>query len=169
MAIQFNINPQKAIEVVLWVIQKGESNVYNVMKILYAAEKYHLNKFGRPVTGDRYVAMEYGTVPSWIYNATNLKRSGLGFVRNDNTLTAERACDTNYLSESDIEALENGFAAYAGKTFQEVLNKNHAEIAWQRAYEKRGNNNAVDIAFEDMIEEKWLIEELTQLAPNLVI
>ena len=45
MAIQFNINTQKAIETVLWIIQRGESNVYNVMKILYAAEKYHLNKF----------------------------------------------------------------------------------------------------------------------------
>jgi hypothetical protein len=58
MSIQFNMNTQKAIESVLWIIHNGESNMYNIWKILFSAEKYHLNKYGRPITGDKYVAME---------------------------------------------------------------------------------------------------------------
>jgi len=165
MAIRFNINTQKAVEVVLWVIKRGESGVYNVMKILYAAEKYHLNTYGRPITGDKYVAMQYGTVPSWIYDATKLREPSLGFIRIENTLTAKREPDLNYFSESDIEALEKGFLEYAGKSFSEVLKMNHEETAWKKAYENRGANDSADISFEDMIEEDWLKEDLSYRAP----
>jgi uncharacterized phage-associated protein len=169
MPIKFNINTQKAVESLLWVIKKGESNIYNIMKILFAAEKYHLNTYGRPITGDKYIAMEYGTVPSWIFDATKLERPCLGFIKVENTLTADREPDLNYFSESDIEALEKGFNEYAGKSFSEVLKKNHDEIAWKNAYEKRGSNNSADIDFEDMIEEDWLIKDLTYLAPHMAL
>lgn len=46
----------------------GQVNKYNLMKIIFAADKYHLNKYGRSVTGDYYINMEYGTVPSNIKN-----------------------------------------------------------------------------------------------------
>jgi len=163
MAIRFNMNTQKAVEVVLWVIQRGEGNIYNIMKILYTAEKYHLNTYGRPITGDKYIAMEHGTVPSWIYDATKLKEP-LGFAKIDNTLTAQREPDLDYFSGSDVEALEIGFNEYAGKSFSEVREKNHKDIAWRNAYENRGNSDAADIRFEDMIEEEWLKEDLTRFA-----
>jgi len=163
MTIQFNINSQKAIEAILWVIQKGESNLYNIMKILYSADKHHLNSYGRPVTGDKYIAMEYGTVPSWIYGAIQLKRQELGFARNGNNLSADRSPDVNYFSESDIEALEIGFKEYAGKNFGEVKKKNHAEPAWKKAYENRGDNEAAEIPFEDIIENQEVREYLDDL------
>ena len=165
--IRFNINTQKAVESLLWVVKRGESNIYNIMKILFAAEKYHLNAYGRPITGDKYVAMEFGTVPSWIFDATKLKRPSMGFIKVDNTLMVDREPDLDYFSETDIEALEVGISEYAGKSFSEVLEKNHEEIAWQKAYESRGNNNSADILFEDMIDEKWLIDELTAFAPYI--
>ena len=160
MSIHFNINTQKAIEAVLWIIQKGESNLYNIMKILYAAEKYHLNTYGRPITGDRYVAMEHGTVPSWIYNTAKVKKPGFGFYRADNLLKAERPADLDYLSESDIEALGKGFAEYAKSGFEKVRNKNHKDNAWENAYGKRGDKKAAFIPFEDMIDKPWLKDDL---------
>lgn len=167
--IKFKINTQKAIETVLWIIHRGETNVYNIMKILFDAEQYHLNKYGRPITGDKYIAMEYGTVPSWIYDSTKLRRPGLGFVRTENTLSADRCSDLNYLSESDIEALEHGFKNYAGKSFSEVVEKNHSEPAWKKAWENRGDSDAVDIDFRDMIKEPWLAKDLELLASNMVL
>lgn len=38
------------------------------MQILFAADKYHLNKYGRPVIGDYYVKREYGIVPANVEN-----------------------------------------------------------------------------------------------------
>ena len=159
--IRFNMNVQKAIEALLWVIQRGESNIYNIMKILFAAEKYHLNAYACPITGDRFIAMKFGTVPSWTYEATKYENS-FGFSKIDNnTLKANREPDLDHLSESDIEALEHGFSEYAGLSFDEVLKKNHEEKAWKRAYISRGNGNSAEIMFEDMIDEEWLIDDLT--------
>ena len=173
MAIRFNINSQKAIECLIWIVQRGESNVYNAMKILFAADKYHLNKHIRPVTGDRYVAMQFGTVPSWTYDATRLTTPGLGFKREENTLSLEpgRTYNEWEFSESDIEALEYGFNEYAGKSFDEVKRKNHREKAWRRARKRNPDNGAPDILFEDMIDnrKKWLIEDLRDWGPLIGI
>ena len=139
------------------------------MKILFAAEKYHLNQYGRPITGDRYIAMPFGTVPSWIYDATKLKSQGLGFYKYENSLVAERVPVDNYFSESDKEALEFGYTEYAGKSFIEVKEKNHKEPAWIKAYEIYNNGGTADIPFEDIIEEDWLRNELEHLAPSIVL
>jgi len=172
MVIRFTINKEKAIEALIWIIQKGEANVYNAMKILFAADKYHLNRYGRPVTGDRYVAMRFGTVPSWIYDATKDPKPGGGFVRKDTALKREprRTFDRRWFSESDMEALEHGFKEYAGKDFQTVLLKNHREKAWRRAVERNPDAPVSDILFEDMIlGKKWLIQDLLETGPMTVI
>ena len=169
MSIRFNMNTQKAIESVLWIIQSGESNMYNVWKVLFSAEKYHLNKYGRPITGDKYVAMEFGTVPSWLYDAAKIKRQGIGFFKHANSLIAERAPIADYLSQSDMEALNHGLSEYAGLDFKSVRDKNHKEPAWQKNYAMRGDNDSAAIPFEDIIEEDWLKEELSLVAHNMVL
>ena len=171
MAIKFNINSQKAIEALLWIIWRGETNIYNLMKILFAADKYHLNSYGRPVTGDKYIAMQFGTVPSWIYDATKLTKPGIGFIKNGNSLALEpgRNYDPALLSDSDIEALEQGFNEYAGKDFESVKRQNHGEKAWLKAVERNPGLEASDILFEDMIEEEWLAEELKETAQYIAI
>lgn len=169
MAITFNMNPQKAVEAVLWIIENGESNMYNIWKILFSAEKYHLNKYGRPITGDKYMAMEHGTVPSWLYDTAKLRKQGVGFYRDGNSLFAERTPFLEYLSKSDISALEHGLHDYAGLPFAEVRNKNHKEPAWVKNYAQRGSADAAPIPFEDMIEEDWLKQDLACTAKNMVL
>lgn len=169
MPIVFNKNPQKAIEAVIWIIKNGESNMYNIWKILFDAEKYHLNTYGRPITGDKYMAMEFGTVPSWLYDAVKLKKQGLGFYKDGNSLIAERDPVLDYLSASDILALKHGLNEYAGLSFSEVMKKNHKEPAWEKNYAKRGDNECAPIPFEDMIEEDWLREDLAILAKDMVL
>jgi len=166
--IRFNMNTQKAVEAVLWVIQNGESTMYNIWKILFAADKYHLNTYGRPITGDRYFAMEFGTVPSWLYDATKIER-GIGFSRNENSLVAERPPMMDYLSESDVEALNYGLSEYAGLGFGAVRNKNHKEPAWQKNYALRGDSDSAPIPFEDIIEDECLKEDLSLLAHCMVL
>lgn len=42
----------------------GKINKMKAMKLLWVADRYHLRKYGRSITDDRYQAMEYGPVPS---------------------------------------------------------------------------------------------------------
>lgn len=168
MAIQFQINERKAVEAVLWLIQKGETSMYHIWKMLFEAEKYHLNKYERPITGDTYIAMEYGTVPKWLYMDA-CKQSNMDFVKSGNRLYAKRQPITNMLSESDIEALEIGYKKYAGLDFNKVKDINHEEAAWQKNKKKIGVLKYVDIPFEDIIEDSLLREDLKETARLTVI
>lgn len=169
--ISFELNTQKAVETVLWVINAGENNLYNIMKIIFEADKYHINKYGRPVTGDEYYAMPKGTVPSWIYASTKLKENYLGYCRQQNNLIANRKPNMDYFSISDIEALNEGLKRYSGKTFKQVEDMNHKEICWKKNWEqhKLTNCNSIKIPFEDMIENKDLIKDLQESSCNIVI
>jgi uncharacterized phage-associated protein len=167
--INFNFNKQKSIESVLWIIQMGESNMYNILKILFEAEKYHLNNHGRPITGDKYFAMKFGIVCSAIYDIIGENLAQDDFHKDENSLlTRKRDPNTDYLSESDIEALEIGFRKYAGLDFDTVENKNHEEPAWKKYY-KQGTST--HIPFDELIDndKQWLKEELQCISSNMVI
>jgi uncharacterized phage-associated protein len=170
MAINFKMNTQKAVECVLWFIQRGGTdcyNMYNIWKMLYAAEKYHLNKYGRPITGDNYYAMKHGTVPSKLYDIAKDSLHGIGFCkREDNYLIAERDPEDGYFADSDMEALEYGYNEYSGLAFAEVEAKNHEELAWKKNYKQNGSTL---IPFEDIIEQDWVLEDLEGVAQYMVL
>ncbi|MEQ1715723.1 MAG: Panacea domain-containing protein, partial [Hyphomicrobium sp.] len=64
---RFRINWAKVVEAIDFVatLKPGVTQYY-IGKILFFADREHLLDYGRPITGDRYVAMEHGPVPSAI-------------------------------------------------------------------------------------------------------
>jgi uncharacterized phage-associated protein len=142
--------------------------MYNIWKILFSAEKYHLNEYGRPITGDNYIAMRHGTVPSWLYEAAS-SGNARGFVRCGNNLIAERLPITKFFSESDVEALEHGYNEYAGLDFDAVESKNHKESAWDKNWKLRGDGKCAPIPFEDLIEQDWLKKDLEPISMTMVL
>jgi uncharacterized phage-associated protein len=42
----------------------GRINKMKALKLLFFADRFHLRKYGRPITNDEYFAMNYGPVPS---------------------------------------------------------------------------------------------------------
>ena len=49
-----------------WPFQSlgDKSDMHKLCKILYFADQRHLSLYGRSITGDTYIAMQYGPVPS---------------------------------------------------------------------------------------------------------
>jgi hypothetical protein len=168
MAIEFKLNERKAVEAVLWLIQKGETSMYHIWKMLFEADKYHLNKYERPVTGDSYMAMEFGTVPKWLYTGA-CEKPNTDFVRSGKYLHAKRMPIISMLSESDIEALEIGYKKYAGFDFNGVKEINHKEPAWKKHEKILRILKCVDIPFEDIVEDVLLREDLKETARLTVI
>jgi len=169
MAIKFNLNKRKAVEAVLWFIKEKKVNdMYAIWKMLFAAEKYHLNTYGRPVTGEIYLAMQLGTVPKWLYKEA-CEQFGIGFVKAGRKLIAERDCIKDFFSETDIEALKHGYKEYVGLKFDAIKDKNHKEPAWDKHWKRRGKLKEVPIHFEDIIDEDWLREELAWSSSFIVI
>src|SRR5207247_4693024 len=92
-----------------------------LFKLMFLAEKYHLVHYGRPITGDRYDAMNDGPVPSFTYGLFKkqiLRRpftepgrrlaAALEVIRSSTLpqFKARRSFDPDQLSQSDILALD---------------------------------------------------------------
>ena len=142
------LDAEKALEVVVYV-SKSTNNLFNLVKTLYYADKLHLEKYGRLITGDQYIAMEDGPVPSGVYDLIKVVR-GDNF-RYDSKITEAhpelairvevnenrtliyplRSANSNLLSESDIECLNEAITKYANMGVSHLWKVVHQEKAYQ--------------------------------------
>lgn len=67
--VSFKPFVDKIPDVLLYVMSRESGmSQYQIVKAIFIADVSHLNKYGRPVTFDNYVAMKHGPVPSFIYD-----------------------------------------------------------------------------------------------------
>ena len=147
---------EKAVELLLYVTSKI-SNMHKVFKIIYFADKAHLNKYGRLLCGDRYIAMDYGPVPSNIYDIVKEVRGDSIYkldgnldqvlsVENNNNILPKRDAKLEYLSESDIECLDESIDKHINMTFGELVELSHDDKAYESA------KLDFEISFENLIK-----------------
>ncbi len=114
----FRFDPEKGLEVLLYLASKLDKTYYQVLKTLYLADRYHLENYGRLICGDRYIAMPKGVCPSGLYDfVTDVKegRHRLGghdvdasqaFSLRGFKIVPKRPPNLDYLSKSDLESLD---------------------------------------------------------------
>lgn len=128
----FTYDKEKAKSATLYIINcLQESNIeasfHKIFKILYLAEKDHLSKFARPIVGDNYHAMDYGPVPSRIYDdfkeAKNTNNDCVE-IHGRNVIALETP-DLDELSESEIECLNNSIVENMKLSFGQLVDKSH--------------------------------------------
>lgn len=160
----FPFDESKAVSAVLFILQEtGKVGRHELFKILYFADQKHLAKYGRPVVGDRYIAMKNGPVPSKIYDAIKsvaepssmysfelfesaINSSGI-FV------TPKSIPDMDELSKTDIKCLMESVKENSGLSFPQLTAKSHG-LAWQKAC----SNN--DISVKLMAREAGANKEM---------
>jgi len=137
------IDIQKAIEAIVYISHKN-GDLFHIVKILYYADKFHLEGYGRLITGDHYVAMKDGPVPSAAYDIIKAVRGdGLSpIIENPQeafrvedwiTIKPNRDPNLNYFSESDIEALNKAIDKYSPMSYQELWDTVHEEEPYKQA------------------------------------
>lgn len=138
---------EKLIHVVLYILnQTGGIDYYHLFKILYFAERKHLAKWGHRIISDDFYALEYGPVPTCLYDAikgintqkttlVNLLRKNVRFAGDDapNVLLAKKAADLNYISRSERKELDNSIKDNVSLPFSKLKAKSH-DSAWESAY-----------------------------------
>ncbi|GAA0871749.1 hypothetical protein GCM10009117_08950 [Gangjinia marincola] len=127
----FKLDSDKAKNALYFVINElitnvGNADLHKIMKILYFAEQKHLSKYGLPLTGDDFICMDYGPVPSWTKNEIELNDL---IERNSNDIHCTIEPDTDYLSESNLECLRESIEENKSLTFRELTDKSH-DSAW---------------------------------------
>jgi len=144
--IRFAFNPEKALEVLVWIAGKWpDISFYYMVKVLYYADKEYLNRFGRPILGDRYIAMEHGPVPSVVYDMlgrdsflepdliAKVEASLESALGRPPTVRAKRDADTRLLSRTDIECLQNAVSQISGMPISQLRTLTHQEAAYAAA------------------------------------
>lgn len=161
-SVQLKLDRHKLREAILYLLQEApNSTQYEVVKALFLADRAHLQKFGRPITFDSYVAMESGPVPSSAYDqlkASNTNTPGTPwvFVRDGlnpkkKLYTALRAPDLEYLSETDLEMLRWAMQTVRRLSFDQLKKLTHEDPAYIEAWARRGTAGSVPMKVELLI------------------
>lgn len=130
--------------------------------MLFFAEKWHLNEYGRPILGDTYDALPHGPVARTVYGLLKqddaliaqflAERCGLDeglpfSVYNRYWVKASRPARLAAFSESEIDALQWSYDKYSSMSFRQLHELTHAEPAWRNARERGGI-----MRYEDMLD-----------------
>jgi uncharacterized phage-associated protein len=154
--MEFNEN--KTINAVLHIVTKlKRSDFHKIFKILYFSDREHLMEYGRTITGDRYIAMSDGPVPSNLYDIFKSVR-GDGYFKDNgkfgvyfsvignDLIKANKEPDLNKLSKTDICHINTSVERYGNLSWDEIREKSH-DYAWRNTVINR------QISFEDILLE----------------
>ena len=156
---RFRIDWAKVVEAIDFVatLKPGVTQYY-IGKILFFADREHLLDYGRPITGDRYVAMEHGPVPSAIRDILKAdsdspddllaqlhNRVVIEHDENRQKVFSKGTAEYPHLSGSDREYLEAATHKYGAMGFGELKRVSHADPAYEEAWHRSGNANEMNI------------------------
>ena len=150
-------NFEKTIQSMLYVCENIKpKDFHRIFKILYFADREHLSKYGRTITGDTYIKMAAGPVPTKLYDIFKAIRGDSYFkaegikdyftVHDVYFVKPEKKADLRFLSKTDISELNNSISKYGQLPF-ETLTKISHDIAWSLAKDNG------EIAIENILRE----------------
>jgi uncharacterized phage-associated protein len=173
--VRFNFNESKTVEALVLIAERWPGiTPFYVAKVLFFADRDHLRAYGRPVTGDVYIAMADGPVPSRVYD---MVKDNLDFFGDPEAIEGAIKIDRNHryacvhamrepnldlLSDTDVAALDASIAFCRGKSFRELSSLTHQEPAWFQA----PANGAMD---PELLVPEELREEVRESAAYVVL
>lgn len=146
----------KALEVILYLAERvSDASFHSISKVLYCSDRKHLERYGRLICGDHYIAMRYGPVPSRIYD---MMKAPLGLVANSDAafvkdsfevfgghnLRVTRPANQDAFSKSELACLDEAILEWGHLSFTERTTESH-DAAW-RAADENGVITVEDIA-----------------------
>jgi uncharacterized phage-associated protein len=138
------LSEQKRINAILFFATKSPDykiKRLKLMKLLWLADRIHLNRYGRMILRDNYYALPHGPVPS---KAMDLSKESVADKINvvDYTIEAEDIFDSKYFSETDIQIMNEVWDTYGGMKERRLRDLSHEFPEWKR--------------YEDELENKEL-------------
>jgi uncharacterized phage-associated protein len=161
---RFKLDKFKSVEAIDFCARTWPGiTTYFVCKTFYFADKEHFQDWGRPISGDFFVAMPHGPVPSRIYE---LLKPDSGeeddwLVEFDKLLTTERSGKLTHftskgvsthsrLSRTDKQTLSKWVERFkdlpAKNRFGVIEELSHDESSWIEARKSPGNAPEMDIS-----------------------
>lgn len=165
MCIHLHFDYQKATQALVFFIKKegGRLNKMKALKLVYFADRYHLRKYGRPITNDEYFAMPYGPVASGAKDIIELsdflgdqeKAYATHYITPTDPpyIEARNLGDTDVFSITDIEALEFAWNTFGQYTEFELVQLTHKYPEWKKHEQSLKIHSRVTMRLEDFLED----------------
>jgi Protein of unknown function (DUF4065) len=160
---QFQYDQDAATAAFLYVAHRlPEADFHRVGKVLYFADKLHMQSFGRFITNDTYKAYQFGPLPEITYTTWNAVRYHLPqapreapfevqMINGKPVIVPRAEPDLTNLSVTDRECLDESLAKHSHLRFFALSDLSH-DTAWQAA---RGR-----------LDWTMRLEEIVQTLPN---
>ena len=130
-------------------------NKLKLVKLIWAADRYHLRKYGRTVTDSEYFALPHGPVSSLTLDVIDndevaLYAEDISFISehitpwesDKNQIVLYNETEDDYLSETDKEALKFAWDTFGDKDpFELADNITHQYPEWSKFREHFDINN----------------------------
>lgn len=133
----------------LYILNKtgNKLNKQKLFKILYFADKDHIAMYGRTFSGEPYIAMANGPVPSRLYDYIKIVEGKNKFpipqdfidevnahlgVEEPYWVLSRSNVNMDFLSRSAIKNLDESIEKYKNKSFSELSDLSH-DNAWKAA------------------------------------
>lgn len=139
----------------------GSINKTKALKLVFFADRYHLRKYGRPVTGDEYLAMDYGPVASGVKDLAEMTSFLDAKVEDYAKIFLEPVgrydyrslapVDFEQLSESDIEALDYVWDKFGRFDWTVLYKLTHEYPEWKKHEVALKHNTNVRMDYLDFL------------------
>jgi uncharacterized phage-associated protein len=140
----------------------GEIDKVHALKLVFFADRYHLRKYGRPITNDQYWAMRLGPVPSGVKDLFELDSASpeerhyaerfFSRGQRSHSIRSLAPVDERVLSTSDLEAL-----AFVSQTFQKgfgIVETTHLYPEWKKHEAAiKGGSTRVPMDYLDFLDD----------------
>lgn len=143
---------KKITQVINYLLRKDASSSsmpeLKVIKLVWAADRYHLRKYARTVSGDQYYAMNNGPVGSMTKDIAEFSCQSTFQCLNDSAfqylaayikyeknnqnaqLSSVNEVDKNELSETDFEALDFAWDNFGKYAYNNLIEITHLYPEW---------------------------------------
>lgn len=157
---------QKVVETIIYIVENySNPSQYDIVKAIFLADRSHLNRYGRPITFDNYVAMIHGPVPTLAYD---LVKPDFDFSEyfdeprpwvsvpdggHNKFIGVNRSADLSVFSASDLSELNIAIEFVQRRSFADIRRLTHEDPAYLKAWQNRGSAQAADMELELLLEE----------------
>jgi uncharacterized phage-associated protein len=189
--LEFTFDLAKFVQALVFFSKNGVSDLTKLKaaKLFYFADKEHLLKYGRPIIGDVYFALNLGPVPShaddFFDEAQAAHQAGPSTPEQEEFLqyldvvadywpryVANGEENFRVFSKSDLEVLADVAKRYGKFHWKRLVDLSHQESAYKLADKDRSRNGRAPMPYETFFDgensEMLELVEVEQEHRNLV-